>query len=67
MEITFRTKEEANIEQEKEFFSLTPVERFYRFLELQQQVNRFPTKAVEKKNNFLIVIKSKNGTVEEGH
>ncbi|MCB9426567.1 MAG: hypothetical protein H6584_06015 [Flavobacteriales bacterium] len=57
MEIKFRTKEEANQEQLKEYLALSPIERIYAFLRLVQKVNRFPTRAPRKKNdNFQIVI-----------
>jgi hypothetical protein len=57
MTIKFRTKEESNREQEKEFLALSPHERVVRFFELIRQVNRFKTdKQDNKKNNFVIVI-----------
>lgn len=58
MTIKFRTKEESNLEQEKEFLALSPHERVLRFFELIRQVNRFKiNKPEEKKNdNFVIVI-----------
>ena len=34
MELLFRTKEEANKQQQEHFLSLTPAERFYAFLAL---------------------------------
>ncbi|MAU26859.1 MAG: hypothetical protein CMH48_02070 [Muricauda sp.] len=61
MEIIFRTKAESNLEQEKEFLSLTPIERFYRFLEMSERLKDFPVKKEDKDenkgNNFLIEIK----------
>lgn len=57
MTIKFRTKEESNREQEKEFLALSPHERVLRFFELVRQVNRFKTnKQDDKKDNFVIVI-----------
>lgn len=59
MIIKFRTKEESNREQQKEFLALSPHERVVRFFELIRQVNRFKTDKQEnenKKNNFVIVI-----------
>lgn len=57
MTIKFRTKEESNREQEKEFLALSPHERVLRFFELVRQVNRFKTnKPDDKKDNFVIVI-----------
>lgn len=57
MKIEFRTKEESNREQEKDFLALLPHERVLRFFDLVRQVNRFKTNKVEdesKKNNFVI-------------
>ena len=57
MEILFRTKEEANKEQEASFLSLLPVERFWQFLILSKRVMRFPSndcKEQENKGNFVI-------------
>jgi hypothetical protein len=56
MEIQFRTKEEANLQQEKEFLALSPTERIYRFLDLMQRINRFPSKAKPVEKNFVINI-----------
>lgn len=60
MEINFRTKEESNSQQEKEFLALTPHERVLQFFELVRFINRFETKKTkdDKKNNFVIVIES---------
>jgi hypothetical protein len=61
MELKFRTKEEANQEQLNSFLALSPVDRFYSFLNLIQRINRFGTKAKSKtKNNFEIIIKQRN-------
>ena len=56
MQVQFRTKEEANMEQERDFLALTPIERVYRFLDLMQRINRFPTKAKQDENKFIIQI-----------
>ncbi|WP_349352498.1 hypothetical protein [Flagellimonas sp. MMG031] len=56
MQVQFRTKDEANIEQERGFLALTPIERIYRFLDLMQRINRFPTKAKHDENTFIIHI-----------
>ncbi|WP_306012847.1 MULTISPECIES: hypothetical protein [unclassified Allomuricauda] len=56
MEVQFRTKNESNQEQERNFLELTPIERIYRFLNLMQRINRFPTKAKDDGNNFTIQI-----------
>lgn len=56
MQVQFRTKEEANLEQERDFLKLTPIERVYRFLDLMQRINQFPTKAKHDGNKFIIQI-----------
>jgi len=56
MQVQFRTKDEANMEQERDFLALSPIERVYRFLDLMQRINRFPTKAKHDENNFIIEI-----------
>ncbi len=59
MKIAFRTKEEANRGQEKEFLALSGSERFYRFIEFIQHSKKLPSKA--KKTNdksFKIIIKT---------
>lgn len=59
MKIDFRTKDEANEEQLEDFLSLAPVERFYSFLNLMQQLNKFPSKkATVNKDTFCIELKS---------
>jgi hypothetical protein len=59
MKVAFRTKDEANEEQLQDFLSLSPVERFYSFLNLMQQFNRFPSKKiVVDDNNFVIEFKT---------
>ncbi|MFK5982000.1 MAG: hypothetical protein QM499_03715 [Flavobacteriaceae bacterium] len=55
MKITFQTKEESNQKQLEEFLSLSGAERISRFLNLMEQVSRFPTKyRKEQKDNFII-------------
>lgn len=57
MNLEFRTKEESNREQEKEFLALSGWERVQRFLELSRKVKRFKTKKKSddsKKDNFVI-------------
>ncbi len=56
MQVQFRTKDEANREQERDFLALSPIERVYRFLDLMQRVNRFPTKAKKDGSAFIIQI-----------
>ncbi|MBX2953619.1 MAG: hypothetical protein KF870_14005 [Leadbetterella sp.] len=60
MQILFRTKEEANKEQQEYFLSLAPAERFYEFLSLSERISKFPTlKKVNKdKDNFVISIET---------
>lgn len=62
MRISFNTKEESKNIQQKKFLSLTPVERFYKFLELMEKSAAFlpsmPKKI--KSQNFVIVIPPKN-------
>lgn len=59
MEITYRTKDIAKKEQEKEFLKLSGTERFYRFLALMQRSKSFTTKAKKEDNgNFKVVIKT---------
>ena len=55
MKIEFRTKNEANEAQQKDFLALEPIERIYSFLNLIQQTNRFPTKATKSANNNFII------------
>lgn len=58
MQIRFTTKEDSNHLQEEEFLKLSPVERFYRFLELMQaSKNLFPDKK-DRSQNFQIIIKT---------
>lgn len=56
MQVQFRTKDEANMEQERDFLALSPIERVYRFLDLMQRINRFPTKTKRDENKFIIKI-----------
>ena len=57
MKILFRTKEQANKEQEVDFLSLKPEERFYQFLALSKKIMRFPVndyKGQKVNDNFII-------------
>lgn len=62
MEISFNTKQESKLMQQKEFLALSPVERFYKFLELMEKsAALFPIKTKKQESkNFVIVIASKN-------
>ncbi len=55
MKIFFETKEESNKRRLKEFLSLTPAERFERFLWLSRRsMELFGRKNIKKKDNFVI-------------
>jgi len=57
MKISYRTKDEANSQQEEDFLKLSGVQRFYRFLDLMHQSKSFPTKVKKVENeNFQVVI-----------
>lgn len=60
MKIEFRSKEESNKEQEKEFLALSPAERVQRFFRLMEQLSLFEKKKKNeensKKDNFVIII-----------
>ena len=57
MKITFQTKEESNKKREADFLNLSGAERISRFLQLMEQVSKFPVKKrIERKDNFLIVL-----------
>ena len=58
MRISYTTKEESNKLREDEFLKLSPVDRFYRFLELMQASKKmFPDKK-DRSDSFQIVIQS---------
>ncbi len=58
MELRFNTKEESNLQREKEFLTLLPHERFIRFLKLSRRVLRFKTsedlESKKEDKNFVI-------------
>ncbi len=55
MQIHFRTKEESNRIQQEEFLKLTPVDRFYAFLDLMYAMKDFPSREKDmNKGNFVI-------------
>ncbi|MBL7887801.1 MAG: hypothetical protein JNJ52_13720 [Flavobacterium sp.] len=62
MELRFQTKEESNQLQQDEFLKLSKVERLYAFFRLMEQMSKFPVQTKEDKNkdNFVIVINTKN-------
>jgi len=51
MKILYRTKEEANEEQEKAFLALSPEERFLSFLSLSRKILKFPINRTNKKQS----------------
>ena len=61
MEIKFQTKEESNREQREAFLRLEPKERFYAFLDLCENLKKFPVKSTNKSlsDNFIIEIKTR--------
>jgi hypothetical protein len=62
MIIQFNTKDESNIQQEKDFLALSPAERVFQFFLLSIQLNQLPTtqKSELNKKNFILE-KKKNG------
>lgn len=59
MKISFNTKEESKRIQQENFLKLTGAERVYRFIELMQYFNQFPSKIKKNKNkNFIIEIQN---------
>lgn len=59
MKITYRNKEESNKAQEREFLSLAPIERIYRFIDMAERLKNFPVKKDKrKKDNFIVEIKA---------
>lgn len=61
MEIHFRTKEESNLLQEKEFLKLTGAERISRFIEMSTKMMNMPSAKPYKvnPNNFILEKKKK--------
>ncbi len=60
MKVSFRTKEESNLEQEEAFLRLSPLERIHAFIDFMLYTQDFPNQAIsEKSNNFQIEIVSK--------
>ncbi|MFV0377644.1 MAG: hypothetical protein ACK5JD_10130 [Mangrovibacterium sp.] len=65
MKILFRTKEEANREQQEAFLALSPEERFLSFLELSRKILQFPMadgtiKRQPNPSNFIIRMPDEN-------
>ncbi len=58
MKIRYSTKEESNKMQRDDFFKLTSVQRFYSFLDLMNNLRKYPVhNKIWQKKNFLIEIK----------
>ena len=58
MEIRYLTKEESNKIQRDDFLKLTPVQRFFSFLDLMNNLRKYPMhNKVTKTKNFIIEIK----------
>jgi hypothetical protein len=58
MKIRYSTKEESNKVQRDDFLKLTPVQRFYSFLDLMNNLRKYPVNSkIVQKRNFLIEIK----------
>ncbi len=60
MEVSFRTKEESNREQEKAFLRLSPIERIHSYIDFMLYTQDFPGQAISRKSeNFQVEIISK--------
>jgi hypothetical protein len=55
MEVRFQTKEESNFEQREAFLRLSPRDRIYKFLDLSERLNDFPTKFQPKVSEKFII------------
>jgi len=55
MEVRFQTKEESNQEQRQAFLKLSPIDRFYLFLDLSERMKDFPTKFQPKNSDNYII------------
>jgi hypothetical protein len=69
MEIKFQSKEESNREQRESFLRLAPKDRFYAFLDLCENLKRFPVNSTNKapSDNFIIEIKTHDKNLEGKH
>jgi hypothetical protein len=58
MEIKSQTKEDSNREQREAFLKLAPKDRFYAFLDLCENLKKFPVKSIRTNasKNFVIEI-----------
>lgn len=69
MEIKFQTKEESKKEQREAFLKLEPRERFYSFLDLCENMIKFPAKTTTKisPENFIIGPSTHGKNLETKH
>lgn len=69
MEIKFQTKEESKQEQREAFLRLEPIERFYSFLDLCENMMKFPSKTIAKisPENFIIELNTHGKNLETKH
>jgi hypothetical protein len=69
MEIKFQTKEESNQDQRETFLRLPPKDRFYAFLDLCENLKKFPVKSTNKSpsDSFIIEIKTHDKNLEGKH
>lgn len=60
MKVSFRTKEESNLEQETAFMRLSPIERIHSFIDFMLYTQDFPGQVISRNpDNFQIKIVSK--------
>jgi hypothetical protein len=69
MELKFQSKEESNREQRESFLRLAPKDRFYAFLDLCENLKKFPVKSTNKSpsDSFIIEIKTHDKNLEGKH
>lgn len=64
MIVEFRTKEQSNEIQEKNFLSLSPADRIYSFLNLMMKSKNLPSKGnPTKKDNFIIELNTSEKSI----
>lgn len=69
MELKFQSKEESNREQRESFLRLAPKDRFYAFLDLCENLKKFPVKTRQElpTENFIIEFNSHGENLEGKH
>jgi len=69
MELKFQTKEDSNREQREAFLKLAPKDRFYSFLDLCENLKKFPVQSsrASASENFVIEIKTHDKNLEGKH